>query len=170
MAEVVEKLPGFTGVSGGTGVWTAQTCSLSAYAGQSVLLAFRTVHDPAVEGNGVLDPSGFWVDDITVGGTLVSDGSSLAPFKSLSQTRPTAVSNFTVTLLSIDSKSKKITVKRFPLTGEFAVSGQANVQKYIDKKADFVGAVVTYNDPSESATQYAPYQLTVNGVVQPGGA
>ena len=170
VAEVVEKLPGFTGVSGGTGVWTAQTCSLSAYAGQSVLLAFRTVHDPAVEGNGVLDPSGFWVDDITVGGTLVSDGSSLAPFKSLSQTRPTAVSNFTVTLLSIDSKSKKITVKRFPLTGEFSISGQANVQKYIDKKADFVGAVVTYNDPSESVTQYAPYQLTVNGVVQPGGA
>ena len=169
VAEVVEKLPGFTGLSGGTGVWTAQTCSLSAYAGQSVLLAFRTVHDPLTEGNGVLDPSGFWVDDITVGGTLVSDGSSLAPFKSLSQTRPTAVSNFTVTLLSIDSKSKKITVKRFPLTGEFAISGQADVQKYIDKKADFVSAVVTYNDPSESATQYAAYQLTVNGVVQPGG-
>ena len=170
VAEVVEKLPGFTGLSGDTGVWTAQTCSLSAYAGQSVLLAFRTVHDPAVEGNGELDPSGFWVDDITVGGTLVSDGSSLAPFKSLSETRPTAVSNFTVTLLSIDAKSKKITVKRFPLTGEFSISGQADVQKYIDKKADFVGAVVTYNDPSESVTQYAPYQLTVNGVVQPGGA
>ena len=80
------------------------------------------------------------------------------------------MSNFTVTLLSVDSKSKKITVKQIPLTGEFAVSGNANVQKYIDKKADFVGAVVTYNDPSESSTQYAPYQLTVNGAVQPGGA
>ena len=80
------------------------------------------------------------------------------------------MSNFTVTLLSVDSKSKKITIKRFPLTGDFAVSGQANVQKYIDKKADFVGAIVTYNDPGESVTQYAPYQLTVNGVVQPGGA
>jgi hypothetical protein len=170
VADVVEKLPGFTGVSGTTGLWRQQTCSLSAYAGQNVLLAFRTVHDPAVEGNGVLDPSGFWVDDVAVNGTVVSNGASLAPFKSISETRPTAVSNFTVTLLSIDSKSKKITVKRFPLTGEFAISGQANVQKYIDKKADFVGAVVTYNDPSESTTQYAPYQLTVNGVVQPGGA
>ena len=171
VAEVVEKLPGFTGVSGGaTPAWRPQTCSLAAYAGQSVLLAFRTVHDPAVEGNGVLDPSGFWVDDVAVNGTVISDGSSLAPFKSISETRPTAVSNFTVTLLSIDSKSKKITINRFPLTGEFAISGNANVQKYIDKKADFVGAVVTYNDPGESATQYAPYQLTVNGVVQPGGA
>ena len=170
VAEVVEKLPGFTGVSGGTGAWRPQTCSLSAYAGQSVLLAFRTVHDPAVEGNGVLEPSGLWIDDVVVNGTVVSDGSSLAPFKSLSETRPTAVSNFTVTLISIDSRSKKITIKRFPLTGEFSISGEANVQKYLDKKADFVGAVVTYNDPSESATQYAPYQLTVNGVVQPGGA
>jgi bacillopeptidase F (M6 metalloprotease family) len=170
VAEVVEKLPGFTGVSGGTGTWRAQTCSLAAYAGKSVLLGFRTVHDPAVEGNGVLNPSGLWVDDVRVNTTLVSDGSSLTPFKSLSETRPTAVSNLTVTLLSIDSKSRKITVKRFPLTGDFALSGRANVQKYIDKKADFVGAVVTYNEPSESSTQYAPYQLTINGVVQPGGA
>jgi len=138
--------------------------------GQSVLLGFRVVNDPEVQGNGELDPPGMWVDDVRVNGARVSDGSSLAPFKLLSETRPTAVSNFTVTRLSIDSKSKKITVKRFPLAGDFALSGKANVQKYIDKKADFVGAVVTYNDPSETATQYAPYQLTVNGVVQPGGA
>jgi len=100
----------------------------------------------------------------------VSDGSSLASFKSLSETRPTAVSNFTVTVVSIDNAKKKITLKRFPLTGDFALSGKANVQKYIDKKADFVGVIVTYNDPGETATQYAPYQLTVNGAVQPGGA
>jgi hypothetical protein len=170
VAEVVEKLPGFNGVSGGTGLWQSESCSLAAYAGQDVLLAFRAVNDPAVEGNGVLPRPGFWVDDVAIGSTIVSDGSSTAPFKSISQTKPTAVSNFTVTLLSIDSKSKKITVKRFPLTGEFSVSGNADVQKYIDKKADFVGAVVTYNDPGESVTQYAPYRLTVNGVVQPGGA
>jgi hypothetical protein len=170
VAQVVDKLPGFTGVSGGTGTWRPQTCSLAAYAGQSVLLAFRVVNDPAVQGNGPLAQPGLYVDDIAVSGSVVSDGSSLTPFKSISETRPTAVSNFTVTLLSVDSKSKKITVKQIPLTGEFAVSGNANVQKYIDKKADFVGAVVTYNDRSESSTQYAPYQLTVNGAVQPGGA
>ena len=170
VAAVVEKLPGFTGVSGGDGTWVDESCSLAAYAGQNVLLSFRTVNDPLAEGNGVLPKAGFWVDDVAIGATSVSDGSSTAPFKSISETRPTAVSNFTVTILSIDSKSRKITVKRFPLTGEFSLSGNANVQKYIDKKADFVGAVVTYNDPDESVTQYAPYQLTVNGVVQPGGA
>ena len=61
-------------------------------------------------------------------------------------------------------------MKRLPLTSDFAVSGNANVQKYIDKKADFVGAIVTYNDETESTTGYAPYVLRVNGVVQPGGA
>ncbi len=170
VAEVVEKLPGFTGVSGDTGVWAPQSCSLAAYAGQSVLLSFRVVNDPSVQGNGVLARPGLYIDDVAVNGTVISNGSTLAPFKSLSETSPTTVSNFTVTLLSIDSKSRKITIKRFPLTGDFALSGNANVQKYIDKKADFVGAVVTYNDPSETSTQYAPYQLTVNGIVQPGGA
>ena len=32
-----------------------------------------------------------------------------------------------------------------------------------------VGAIVMYDEPSESIAKYAPYSLTVNGVVQPGG-
>ncbi len=68
VAAVVEKLPGFTGVSGVTGVWRPQSCSLSAYAGQSVLLSFRVVNDPAVQGNGVLPVPGMWVDDVKVNG------------------------------------------------------------------------------------------------------
>jgi len=64
----------------------------------------------------------------------------------------------------------KITLKQLPLTGDFAVTNKANVQKYIDKNADLVAAIVTYDDPSETSDQNAPYQLTVNGVVQPGGS
>ena len=30
--------------------------------------------------------------------------------------------------------------------------------------------IVTYDDPTESVDQYAPYTLTVNHVLQPGGA
>ena len=33
-----------------------------------------------------------------------------------------------------------------------------------------VVAVVAYDEPTELVNQYAPYTLTVNGVVQPGGA
>ena len=166
VAPVVENLPGYTGVQ----EWKAESCDLSAYAGKSVLLAFRVINDPAAEGNGVIDPPGFYVDDIQLGGTLISDGSSTTPFKSVSETRPTAVTNFTVRLISIETGKKKITVTQLPLSGEFSLTGAASIQKYIDKKADFVAAIVTYNDPTEVATSYAGYQLTVNGVVQPGGA
>ena len=93
----------------------------------------------------------------------------IAGWRSFTQVRPFTVAGFTVTILSIDSKTGKITVKRLPLTSDFALSGKANVQKYIDKKADFVGAIVFYDDPTETSTQYAPYRLTVNGVTQPGG-
>ncbi|HVR14537.1 MAG TPA: hypothetical protein VMS41_12185, partial [Gaiellaceae bacterium] len=64
----------------------------------------------------------------------------------------------------------KITLKQLPLNTDFAVRNKANVQKYIDKNADLVAAIVTYDDPAETSDQYALYQLTVNGVVQPGGA
>jgi hypothetical protein len=34
---------------------------------------------------------------------------------------------------------------------------------------DRVVAIVSYDEPTEQISQYAPYSLTVNGVVQPGG-
>ncbi|HSL65102.1 MAG TPA: hypothetical protein VK874_10640, partial [Gaiellaceae bacterium] len=112
-------------------------------------------------------PPGFWVDDVAVGGTVISDGSTLAGWMSPSEVRPDTVAGFTVRIVSIDGK--KITVRELPLTSGFSVSGQANVQKYVDKKADFVAAIVFYDDPSETSTNYARYRLTVNGVTQPGG-
>jgi hypothetical protein len=159
-----ENVPGFTGYSGG---WRAQTCSLAAYAGSTVLLAFRTFNDPAALGESAAVPPGAWIDDVRVGGGLVSDGSSLEGWRSRTGVLPVAVDNFLVRIVSVDGK--KITVKELPLNGNFQLSSPANVQKYIDKKADFVGAIVTYEDPSESSIQYAPYRLTVNGVTQPGG-
>ena len=32
-----------------------------------------------------------------------------------------------------------------------------------------VVAIVAYDEPTEQVQQYAPYTLTVNGVLQPGG-
>ena len=34
---------------------------------------------------------------------------------------------------------------------------------------DKVVAIVAYDEPTEQVQQYAPYTLTVNGVLQPGG-
>ena len=162
----VENVPGFTGSSGG---FQPESCNLSAYAGQTVLLAFRAFNDPSTLGT---DPSylpGFWVDNVKVGSTLVSDGTSLAGWKSFTETKPNTVDGFTVRILSINSKRKTITVRTLRLNSSFTLRGRF-VWPYIDRNADFVGAIVFYDDPSERSTQYAPYQLTVNGVTQPGGS
>jgi hypothetical protein len=167
ISSVKENVPGFTGDSAG---WRNQTCSLSAYAGQSVLLAFRAINDPAVLGQTGNVPPGFWVDDVMIGGTSISDGSSLAGWKSFTETRPNPVSGYTVRIISMRENTRgKIKVRELTLTGNFELKGKAKVWKYVDRQADFVAAVVTYDDPSETATQYAPYRLTVNGVTQPGG-
>jgi len=158
------NVPGFTGYSGG---WKAESCSLAGYSG-SVLLAFRAFNDPATLGESAAIPPGFWVDNVTIDSTVVSDGSDIASWKSPTQVHPGSVANFVVTIMSVNGN--KITLTQLPLNGDFAVKNKADLQKYIDKNADLVAAIVTYDDPPETSEQYAPYQLTVNGVVQPGGA
>jgi Immune inhibitor A peptidase M6 len=174
VSTVVENVPGFTGdsaaVPGNVNGWTAETCSLSAYAGQTVLLAFRAVNDPVAQGNpGAGVPPGFWVDDITLGGTLVSDGSSVEGWQSSTQARPTSVEDFTVYLLSVRERpgDDRVTVRQVPLTSDFVV--RRNVERFIDKQANFVAAIVIYDESTEAQPDYAPYLLTVNGVKQPGG-
>jgi len=167
-ATAADNLPGFTGASAG---WRNEICNLSSFAGQTVLLAFRTFNDPDVEGTDPNTPAGFWVDDVKVGGALVSDGTDLAGWQSQTQVRPTAVANFVVTLISIRTGDRRsqIKVKTLKLDSSFSIRGKKETDKYIADKSDFVGAIVTYDDPSETSDQYAPYQLIVNGVVQPGG-
>jgi hypothetical protein len=163
----VENVPGFTGFSG---TFRPQSCSLAAYAGQSVLLAFRSFNDPATLGTDPNTTPGFWVDSVKVGGTLVSDGSSLAGWKSFTETKANTVAGFTVRIVSIDSRKKAITVRALPLNADFSTRSRSSVQRYVDRKADFVAAIVFYDDPSERSFQYAPYALAVNGVMQPGGS
>jgi hypothetical protein len=161
-----DNVPGFTGFSGS---WKAETCSLAAYAGQNVILAFRSFNDPATLGQDPSIPAGFWVDDVTLGGTLISDGSSLAGWKSATETHPNTVAGFTVYIVSMRTTKDRVTVKPLKLDGDFALKGFNYIGKYVDQQADWVGAIVFYDDPTETSTQYAPYKLTVNGVVQPGG-
>ncbi|MEJ3743974.1 peptidase M6 immune inhibitor A [Actinomycetes bacterium KLBMP 9797] len=136
------------------------TFDLSAYAGQTVLLGFRYVSD------GGVNMGGLKVDDVTVGGTVVSDGSSLAPFDSPTEVNPTEVFDWSVRLVGIDEK------------GKVALQAQYNNRRKVDltraQLAPFNGfptvvAIVAYDEPTEQVQQYAPYTLTVNGVVQPGG-
>ena len=60
-----------------------------------MLLSFRYVSDGGVNEGGLL------VDDVSVGGTTISDGSSLAPFKSPTEISPQTVQNWNVKLVGI---------------------------------------------------------------------
>jgi hypothetical protein len=160
-ANIVAELPGFNGKAG----WHTETFDLSAYAGQDVLLAFRYLTDSGV------DLPGWWIDDVMVGGELISDGTSLEGWQTITQVNPLDVSGFTVQIISYNEAHTEAHIAQLALDGSFDGSlGGAALQTAIGTTAEVVAVIVTQDDPTETITQYAPYVLTINGVVQPGGS
>jgi hypothetical protein len=136
--------PGITGSTGGT--FKPHTYDLSAYAGKKILLGFRYVTDSSV------DDGGWYVDDITVGARAI--GSSTAIFRSPTEIVPTPVHHWEVRLIGISgTRMRQVPVGQFARLRAFPR----------------VIAVISYDDPAGTVQQYAPYQLRVNGVRQPGG-
>jgi hypothetical protein len=160
-AKIEDAVPGFTGRAG----WHVETFDLAAYAGKAVLLRFRMLTDAAGLGNGARP--GWWIDDVRVGGALVSDGSlegwsEISPF----------VSGYTVQLVSIGHKRHDaVTLERLELSDGRSVTLDARaLRKLVGRHAGLVAAIVTFEDPSETVVRSAPYALRVNGVLQPGGS
>jgi hypothetical protein len=150
------------GLNGTTTGFEEESYDLSAYAGQDVLIAIRYVSD------GGVNEGGLRVDDISVGGTAISDGSSLEPFSSLTEIKPVDVHNWNVRLVGIRSGKVPVVVQ-----AEFDGKSQIKLNRLalaLLSPFDKVVAIVAYDEPTEQVQQYAPYTLTVNGVVQPGGA
>ena len=139
------------GVSGRTGGFAPHSYDLAAYAGRKILLGFRYVSDSAVNDGGWL------IDDVTVGGRPVSAGATLAGFRSPSQIVPVKVHAWSVRLVGLDEPGQR--ARQVPI-GQFAA-----LRDY-----DKVVAIVAYDEPTGLIRQYAPYSLTVNGVLQPGGS
>jgi hypothetical protein len=147
-------------LNGTTKGFEAHSYDLSAYAGKTVLLGFRYVSDGGVNEGGLL------IDDITVGGTTISDGSSLAPFDSPTEIKPISIKNWNLRLIGIDEAHS--------FAWQFEFNGTSSLTLDRSRLALLsafpkVVAVVAYDEPTEQVSQYAPYTLTVNGVVQPGG-
>ena len=159
-AQIEAQLPGFTGRAG----WHVESFDLAAYAGKTVLIRFRMLTDAAGLGNGARP--GWWIDDVRVGGVLVSDG-SLAGWSEVSP----FVAGYTVQLVGLETKKDKhTTLAQLSLrNGRTASLRGKDLKHLFGKEASLVGAIVTFDEPSESLARYAPYVLTVNGVVQPGG-
>ena len=146
-------------LNGDAPAFTRQSFDLSAYAGKSILVGFRYVSD------GGVNDGGFYVDDVKVGATLVSDGSDASVFKSASQVRPTKVAAWNLKLVGLDSAKHKVLVRTYDKrTVELGKAKLAAFRKY-----PRVVAIVSYDEPTEQYQPQALYTLTVNGVVQPGG-
>ncbi len=157
--EVVDKLPGFTG---DPGAWKSQSVDLSAYAGQQVLLGFRYVTDPSV------DEAGIWVRNIAVGGVAVP--TAVAGWRTYTQIRPVAVRGFGVQLVGLAARGGRVHYRALKLDRGFRAGlRRPGLLKAFGKRSRLVGAIVTYDEPTETVSQYARYRLTLNGDLQPGG-
>jgi hypothetical protein len=152
---VVANLPGLTGCSGGG---TNDACSLdtinmsydlSAYAGQNILVAFRYVTDWATSYDG------WFIDNVYVDGTLISDGSSTAPFHDLTFYRPIN-NNFTVTFVGMKTVGKGNEYKVASMKLDHVTEqGLFELNKVL-KWSTNVAMLVTFDAP-EGITYYAPY-------------
>jgi hypothetical protein len=122
-----------------------------------------------VTDGGVTEP-GIWIDDIAIDGSAISDGTTLAGWSSPTEINPVEVEHFTLRLIAYNSETKRVRIVRLPLDEAFDTTlDAAALDDAVGTTASLVAAIVTYHDRTEAVLQQAPYTLTVNGVVQPGG-
>ncbi|MEV0896124.1 peptidase M6 immune inhibitor A [Actinoplanes sp. NPDC049802] len=114
---------------------------LQEYAGQQVILGFRYVSDSAV------NIGGWHLSDVKVGATELG-GDTLDGWDSPTEVRPTPVHNWHVSLVGITAGKAKV----MPL------ADSAKFRHYPK-----VVAVVSYDEPTGTVTQYAPYTLKIDG-------
>jgi bacillopeptidase F (M6 metalloprotease family) len=124
---------------------------LSAYAGQDILVAFRYVTDWATS------EAGWYVDNVYVDGTLISDGSSTAPFKDITEIVPIN-NDFTVTFVGIKSSTKGNEYKALTMKlNHVTEDGLFELNKIL-KSSNSVVMLVTFDAP-EGFTGYADYSF-----------
>ncbi|WP_250037446.1 immune inhibitor A domain-containing protein [Paractinoplanes maris] len=138
--------PGLTGAS--NGVVTARY-PLKLYAGKAVLLGLRYVTDAAVS------KGGWRIGTIGLAGRTLSRGTTLTGWKSPTELIRTPVHNWHVRLVGLRDRHAEIVT----------LSQAARLAGYPQ-----VVAVISHDAPTETETRYAPYRLTANGRLQPGGA
>jgi hypothetical protein len=161
VAAVRDNLPGLTGNSKG---WQRIRFNLERYAGRRVLLAFRYVTD------GLVDGPGWWIDRVALGKNVLSLGRKLGGWRSPTQIRRTPVSGWSVQLVAYTGDGSEAWLAPVNLGPGFAATLDAQqIEDAVGGNAEFVSAIVTYDEPTETIGQYAPYRLVVNGARQPGG-
>ena len=118
---------------------------------------------------GVSNP-GWWIDNVKVGDTVISDGTDLGDWESRTEVNPVEVAGFTVQIVAWSADASQVWVGRLPVGANNggSLQGQA-LNDMVGDAAANLGVIVTYDEPTESVTEYAPYTLSIDNVEQPGG-
>lgn len=147
---IIMNLPGLTGDSGG---WITMSYDLSAYAGQPVMIGFRYMTDWATTYDG------WFIDNVYVDGTLISDGSSIAAFKSLNEVL--GISNdYTVLLIGEQIRFGKARYEvKTLMSGGYAADWYSVRQMF--NKYRWLVVVVIYDAP-QGVSSYADYTFQVD--------
>ncbi len=144
--DIIANLPGLTGYSGG---WMNLSYDLSAYAGQDVLVAFRYMTDWGTTYDG------WYIDNVYVDGTLISDGTDPSVFMDITEVVPID-NNFTVTFVGIKTKRNKTTYKVHTMKLDaMTEQGLFEVEKVL-KDAGSAVMIVTFDAP-DGFTNYGQY-------------
>jgi hypothetical protein len=146
--KVLENLPGLTGYQG----WVPLSFDLSPHAGQDILIGLRLVTDWSTH------YGGWWVDNIAVRGTLISDGTDASIFKDITEVVPID-NDFHVTLVGIQFRSKgnKYRVHTIKLD-DLTESGEFKL-KHVLRWCHEAVMLVTYEAP-EDFEGYADYSYS----------
>ena len=149
---VIANLPGLTGWScyyADEPCWINLSYDLSAYAGQEILVAFRYVTDW-----GTLY-EGWYVDNVYVDDTLISDGSDASVFKDITEIVPIN-NNFTVTFVGFREGKKGLSYKVLTMKlDDMSEEGMFELNSILNW-ADNAAMLVTFDAP-EGFTGYADY-------------
>lgn len=149
--DIIANLPGLTGWSVD---WLNVEFDLSPYAGQDILLALRYMTDWTF----TLD--GWFVDNVTVDGTLISDGSDASVFDDITGLFPIE-NDFIVTIVGFVQKGNgtKHTVHTLKLD-EVTEEGMAALNGVLNQ-ADGAVLLVTSAAP-EGVADYAQYTYSID--------
>jgi len=165
LGTITAQLPGLTGLAPD---FRPETFDLSAYAGQHVLLSFRYLTDPLVSGTDQGAPSGWWVKDVRVGGTLVTSGTSLVGAMSPTGATPVRVAGWEVQAVGWKLDGTQVRYAEIRLRHRHGSLSRTAARRLF-RGADRIAFLVTADDPGEVATKNASYRLRVNGTTQRGG-
>jgi len=155
---VIANLPGLTGWScyyADSPCWISLSYDLGAYAGQDILVAFRMITDWATH------YEGWYIDNVYVDGTLISDGEDASIFKDISEFFPID-NDFTVTFVGIKGQGKGAQYKVLSMKLDSLTEAGRFAMNKVIKWSDSAVMLVTFDAP-EGYTDYAAYDFSFSG-------